>query len=323
MPVPASLALALLLAPALAAADEPAVRVTLELTADGRGLLSVVPAVEPTPAPEGTVLDLDLPGVTAVRARDGDIFLAHDLTRPGALEAAARFGFSGAAPRPGAGVTLTPRPEEGGRVPTARLLVRTVGPPVTVECDLAAANSAGFGIKLRSAENAVLQAQLFDGVTAGGRNVAYFPPPEGGRRPEAKALVDSRRPAGERGVTHRFRLPRGGADAGRWTIEIFAFDPDRKETVVRRLVVRGDVKPSFGVALDAAGPTVLVEQVLPGGAAEAAGLEAGDVVRSIRGETPADLADAMAKLAAAELGVPTEFVVLRGPQTLTLPVTGR
>ena len=97
-------------------------------------------------------------------------------------------------------------------------------------------------------------------------------------------------------------------------------DAPRAEAVVGRLSVRGDIKPSFGLSLTAAGPTVLVDRVIPGSPAEAAGVRAGDVLRGVNGETPADLADAMQKLAAVPFGSEAELAVLRGPAAETLTV---
>ena len=61
----------------------------------------------------------------------------------------------------------------------------------------------------------------------------------------------------------------------------------------------------------------------PAGAAPDPDLPATTAVRTIGGEAPADAVDATVKLAAAAFGEPTEFVVLRGPDTLTAPVVGR
>lgn len=72
--------------------------------------------------------------------------------------------------------------------------------------------------------------------------------------------------------------------------------------------ITGELARELGVEPDAG---VLVEQVLPGGPAEAAGLRAGDVIAAIRGRRVRTPAEVRAMVAEAEVGKPLELTLLR------------
>ena len=204
-----------------AAADGPVWRVSLELNADGDGLLCLRRAGEPPGEPPGEPLPLTtLSGATATRLPGGVVRLEHDLTRPGALEATFRYGMANAAPRPGVGAVLSPRPVEnrgGGTVArrAAAYYGHRLAAPLTVTADLAKPESPGFALKLTGPDGGMLQAKLWG--TDESRSVQYFLPrgPDG-RREGVETLIQSdRRPRGDRVVKHRFRLPEGVDPAGR------------------------------------------------------------------------------------------------------------
>ncbi len=73
----------------------------------------------------------------------------------------------------------------------------------------------------------------------------------------------------------------------------------------------------LGVEPDAG---VLVEHVLPGGPAEAAGLRAGDVIAAVRGRVVRTPADVRALVAEAEVGKPLPLTVLREGRAMGLSV---
>jgi membrane-associated protease RseP (regulator of RpoE activity) len=75
--------------------------------------------------------------------------------------------------------------------------------------------------------------------------------------------------------------------------------------------------PDFGFA----GPGVRVQEVMPGSAAEAAGIEAGDVLLSVGGEPVTDLRGYSNLLKARDPGDRVEIVVRRGDEELTLTAT--
>jgi len=68
---------------------------------------------------------------------------------------------------------------------------------------------------------------------------------------------------------------------------------------------------------------VLVEQVLPGGPAEAAGIRAGDVIAAIRGRQVRTPAEVRALVAEAEVGKPLELTLLRDRRELRVAVVIR
>ena len=76
----------------------------------------------------------------------------------------------------------------------------------------------------------------------------------------------------------------------------------------------------LGVEPDAG---VLVEQVLPGGPAEAAGIRAGDVIAAIRGRRVRTPAEVRALVAEAEVGKPLELTLLRDRRELRVAVVIR
>jgi len=76
----------------------------------------------------------------------------------------------------------------------------------------------------------------------------------------------------------------------------------------------------LGVEPDAG---VLVEQVLPGGPAEAAGIRAGDVIAAIRGRQVRTPAEVRALVAEAEVGKPLELTLLRDRRELRVAVVIR
>ncbi|MEK7367688.1 MAG: PDZ domain-containing protein, partial [candidate division NC10 bacterium] len=76
----------------------------------------------------------------------------------------------------------------------------------------------------------------------------------------------------------------------------------------------------LGVAPDAG---VLVELVLPGGPAEAAGIRAGDVIAAIRGRRVRTPAEVRALVAEAEVGKPLELTLLRDRRELRVAVVIR
>ncbi|QDV88133.1 S1C family serine protease [Planctomycetes bacterium TBK1r] len=75
----------------------------------------------------------------------------------------------------------------------------------------------------------------------------------------------------------------------------------------------------IGIQFEGSGP--LVQQVSPGSAAEQAGIEAGDLIQQIDTMAIRDAAEVVAAVADARAGETLQIVVLRGDQTLTLPVT--
>ncbi|MGH7376531.1 MAG: trypsin-like peptidase domain-containing protein, partial [Candidatus Methylomirabilales bacterium] len=76
----------------------------------------------------------------------------------------------------------------------------------------------------------------------------------------------------------------------------------------------------LGVEPDAG---VLVEQVLPGGPAEAAGIRAGDVIAAIRGRRVRTPAEVRALVAETEVGKPLELTLLRDRRELRVAVVIR
>jgi S1-C subfamily serine protease len=70
-----------------------------------------------------------------------------------------------------------------------------------------------------------------------------------------------------------------------------------------------------------AGPGVRVQQVMPGSAAETAGIAAGDVLVSIGGEPVADLRGYSSLLKAHDPGDRVEIVVLRAGEEVALTAT--
>ncbi|MBI3003499.1 MAG: trypsin-like peptidase domain-containing protein, partial [candidate division NC10 bacterium] len=74
------------------------------------------------------------------------------------------------------------------------------------------------------------------------------------------------------------------------------------KAITRELARELGVEPDAGV---------LVEQVLPGGPAEAGGLRAGDVIAAIRGRRVRTPPEVRAMVAEAEVGRPLEFTLLR------------
>jgi predicted metalloprotease with PDZ domain len=66
---------------------------------------------------------------------------------------------------------------------------------------------------------------------------------------------------------------------------------------------------------------VLVDDVSPGGAAQEAGLKAGDVIVEIGGKAVKNIEGYMTAMQAQKAGVPTDVVVLRKGQKLTLKAT--
>jgi serine protease Do/serine protease DegQ len=76
----------------------------------------------------------------------------------------------------------------------------------------------------------------------------------------------------------------------------------------------------LGVEPDAG---VLVEQVLPGGPAEAAGIRAGDVIAAIRGRRVRTPTEVRAMVAEAEVGKPLELTLLRDRRELRVAVVIR
>jgi serine protease Do/serine protease DegQ len=78
-----------------------------------------------------------------------------------------------------------------------------------------------------------------------------------------------------------------------------------------------EIARELGVEPDAG---VLVEQVLPGGPAEAAGLRAGDVIAAIRGRRVRTPPEVRAMVAEAEVGKPLELTLLRDRTELRVNV---
>jgi S1-C subfamily serine protease len=64
-----------------------------------------------------------------------------------------------------------------------------------------------------------------------------------------------------------------------------------------------------------------VAGVAPGGPAEQAGVQGGDVIVELAGKMIENIYDYTYALNAIKIGVPTELVVLRGQTRLTLTVT--
>jgi len=69
------------------------------------------------------------------------------------------------------------------------------------------------------------------------------------------------------------------------------------------------------------GPGVRVQQVMPGSAAEAAGIRAGDVVVALAGAEVADLRQYSAALKALEPGDEVTVTLLRGGEEITVTAT--
>ena len=82
--------------------------------------------------------------------------------------------------------------------------------------------------------------------------------------------------------------------------------------------------PKIGIMpgnYEAADGGVLVEDVVPGGAAEAAGLKKGDRIKAIGGKPVSNIQDYMAAMATQKAGVEVEVKVVRGDETKTVKVT--
>ncbi|WP_182869323.1 S1C family serine protease [Rhodopirellula sp. JC639] len=75
----------------------------------------------------------------------------------------------------------------------------------------------------------------------------------------------------------------------------------------------------IGIQFEGDGP--LVQQVSPDSAAQAAGIAAGDLIRHVGSTSIRDAQDVVAAVADARAGESLEITVVRGDQTLTLPVT--
>lgn len=82
--------------------------------------------------------------------------------------------------------------------------------------------------------------------------------------------------------------------------------------------------PKIGIMpgnYEAADGGVLVEDVVPGGAAEAAGLKKGDRIKAIGGKPVKNIQDYMAAMATQKAGVEVEVQLVRGDETKTVKVT--
>lgn len=82
---------------------------------------------------------------------------------------------------------------------------------------------------------------------------------------------------------------------------------------------QGDPQPGFlGVRLSEADGQVVIEAVLPGTAAESAGLAVGDVIEAINGESVTTAAEASAAVGTLAAGDTVLLDVLRGSERLTI-----
>jgi S1-C subfamily serine protease len=82
--------------------------------------------------------------------------------------------------------------------------------------------------------------------------------------------------------------------------------------------LRGQLGDYFGAPN---GEGVLVRDVRPGGAAEKAGLKAGDVITKIEGRAVKTLGDLREQMRQASGDKPVQLTILRRGAELTLPVT--
>jgi putative serine protease PepD len=104
----------------------------------------------------------------------------------------------------------------------------------------------------------------------------------------------------------------------------FAIPIDVVKRIVDELVATGtSTTPIIGVQLDMTfeGPGGKVAEITPGGPAEGAGLQTGDVITRVDGDVVSDGTALIVKIRANAPGDSVELTVERGGQTLQIPLT--
>ena len=149
--------------------------------------------------------------------------------------------------------------------------------------------------------------------------VALFPITDG-KRGKATNLLTRRFEAGAVSESG-FNLPAGhsmGDD--RFMLE-FGLHGEEPVTI-RRLEVEAKIPASFGISFDPAKGVVKVNSTLKGGAADKAGIKAGDILVLMEGEKVVDLRSTTARLADAPIGQDITFIIRRAGLEKTIVVRG-
>lgn len=132
------------------------------------------------------------------------------------------------------------------------------------------------------------------------------------------------------GINTAIVSPRGAGSVGIG----FAIPSDMASAIMRQLVAHGEVRRGrLGLVVQALGPElaaafglaggaqgVVVADVAPGGAADAAGLQAGDIIRAMRGRVVRRLSDYRRESALVMEGDVVRLSVLRDGEEQTLAV---
>lgn len=104
----------------------------------------------------------------------------------------------------------------------------------------------------------------------------------------------------------------------------FAIPIDTAKRIADEIIATGSsTTPVIGVSLDMSftGPGAVVNEVTSGGAAEAAGLQNGDTITAVDGTTVEDATSLIVTVRSKASGDSVTLTVLRGGQTLRIPVT--
>lgn len=104
----------------------------------------------------------------------------------------------------------------------------------------------------------------------------------------------------------------------------FAIPIDTAQRIANEIIDTGSSQtPALGISVDSqfAGPGARVADVTPGGAAEAAGLQAGDVITAIDGEPVADSTALVVVIRDQAVGDSVDLTVDRGGSPVDVTVS--
>lgn len=223
------------------------------------------------------------------------------------------------------GVMLTPGPFPGFTNKAAQVtypyIIRV---PISVAVDLGA-DAACHARILASPQRAGLgflavTVTSDDGFEKDGELTAAWVTRDNGGKPSFKELVKEENVSFDKPLEKRFRLPIPNLqhDHG-YLIQLGA--SGNSGVALTQLVVSGTPRPTLGIKLAEQDGILFAEKVLPGMAAAAAGIKAGDALLAVNGERPGSVNEVLRMFSRLPIDEPAELKIKRGGKELTLTIT--
>ncbi len=308
-------------------------RISLSLTEVGDSLLSVdtrseVPPVEP---PQGKpAMITGLPNAKVTLEEDGTHRAVYSF---GEVGTTGDFSALNGSPMPIEGLsidktagTLLLTPILVGKGPVKKSsfsFPRYLKAPVSATIDFEKFDRYTLFLSLKFPEG-VLQVRVSPKHPGwqqdGSRLGATFTPIVGKKGGKESVMLDGRLEP-EKLAEYAFHVPADPSLLGQ-RCELNVHLQGHEPASIIRLEVRAKVPPSFGSGWEADKSALKVKTVIKGGPSERAGLRAGDVLVSLDGEEPTDVADLIGRLGRLTVGTEVKFVVKRLGREKTIGIRG-